>query len=358
MATWSSLAVRWARIVVWAGLGVVGIANGAPVEAQDADVLTLHVYTNTIQIPVLVLGENQKKIAPVAPDRFKVSFDGGPPFRVSHVRLEGDDPISLAILLDMSGPDLEASTKLEDAIVRLAPLSLRAQDRVSIYGLDCKFTQYASDVAADQEHLKRSVHEALQAAGERRHAKGGSKCVSPLNLWDALAFVTNQLSASPGRRVILAVSDGQDKGSRNRWNDVRVFAQVNAVAVFGMPYVPWLPENFLGIGAASEDPFRSICELSGGLVFQANRHDVATRMDAFVAMVRGRYIVEFPRPRNSTKGKHQFVVSIDRSKAFIRATGIAVPVADPKLLADPTTVNSDGNSAPEEGTRHILENPQ
>ena len=327
-------------------------------EAQDPDVLTLHVYANTIQIPVLVLGDNQKKIAPIASDRFKVSFDGGPSFPASHVRLEGDDPISLAILLDMSGPDLEATTKLEDAIARLAPLSLRAQDHISIYGLDCRFTRYASEVPADQEHLKTLVHEALQAGVDRRHAKRNSKCESQVYLWDALAFVTNQLSGSPGRRVILAVSDGQDKGSRNGWNEVRVFAQVNAVAVFGMPYVPWLPENFLGVGAASEDPFRSICELSGGLVFQANRHDVATKMEAFVAMVRGRYIVEFPRPRNSTRGKHQFMVSIDKSKAFIRATGTSVPLPDPKVIADPTTVPTNPALAPVEGEHRILTPPQ
>jgi hypothetical protein len=108
-----------------------------------------------------------------------------------------------------------------------------------------------------------------------------------------------------------------------------------------------------------EDPFRSICELSGGVVFPANRADVAKRLKGFVAMVRGRYIVEFPRPRNSTKGKHEFVVTIDKSKAFIRSTGISVPLQDPKVLADPTTVTpSNGNPAPEEGTRHILETPQ
>ncbi len=335
------------------------MAGSVAARAQDANVLTLHVYTNTLQIPVLVLGPDQRKLAPIAPDRFRVSFDGGPPFRASHVRLEGDDPISFAILLDMSAEDLEDSTKLEDAITELAPLSLRAQDHVSIYGLDCQFTQYVSDVPADEEHLKGSVHEALRAGDDRRHTKHHSKCESQVHLWDALAFVTNQLSGQPGRRVILAVSDGQDKGSTHRWNEVRAFAQNNAVAVFGMTYVPWLSDDFRGVGNVMEDPYRSICELSGGLVFSANRNDVAKRLKGFVAMVRGRYIVEFPRPRNSTKGRHEFVVTIDRSKAFIRATGISVPLPDAKVMADPTTVlPSDENPEPKEGTGHLLETPQ
>jgi hypothetical protein len=366
MAKWSRFAFGWARglagFCVWA-LWLAGCGGRFSARAQDPDVLTLHVYANTIQIPVLVLGDNQKKIAPIAPDRFKVSFDGGPPFRASHVRLEGDDPISLAILLDMSDREFDASTKLEDAIAGLAPLSLRGEDHVSIYGLDCVFARYASDVPAEPSQLKGLMHEAVQAAEDRPQAKHGAHCVSQVHLWDALAFVTDQVSLRPGRRVILVVSDGLDKGSKNKWNEVREFAQASAVAVFGMPYAPWLPESFRpgfrGVGDTSEDAFRSICELSGGVVFPANRRDAANKLQAFVAMVRGRYIVEFPRPRNSTKGRHEFVVSIDKSKAVIHSTGIAVPLPDPKVLADPTTVNpSNGNLAPEEGSRHILDAPR
>jgi hypothetical protein len=344
-------------VFVWA-LWMAGWGRGLPARAQDADVPTLHVYANTIQIPVLVLGEDRKKIAPIAPNRFSVNFDGGPPFRVSHVRLEGDDPISLAILLDLSGADAEVSSKLEDAIGGLAPFSLRAQDHVSVYGLDCELTRYASDVPAEQAHLKKLVHEALQSWVDRRRDKHGSKCEQQVQLWDALAFATNQLSALPGRRVVLAVTDGKDNGSLHRWNEVRVFAQANAVAVFGMTYVPWLPAGSPSLGKASEDPFRSICELSGGLVFSANRNDVAKRLKGFAELVRGRYILEFPRPYNSTIGQHELVVTIDMSKAFIRSTGISVPLQDAKVLADPTTVHTDPASAPEVGTHHILTPPQ
>ncbi|WP_353069457.1 hypothetical protein RBB75_02980 [Tunturibacter empetritectus] len=348
---------RVAEVWVWTFLFALGVAawgRGVMARAQDADVTTLHVYANTIQIPVLVLGEDRKKTAAIAPNRFQVGFDGGPPFRASHVRLEGDDPISLAILLDMSGQEAELSSKLENAIAELAPLSLRAQDHVSVYGMDCAFTRYANDMPADATHLRRLVHEALQSWVDRRHAKDSSKCEEQVQLWDALAFVTNQLSTLPGRRVILAVTDGKDKGSRNRWNEVRVFAQGSAVAVFGMTYVPWLAVGASGVGNALEDPFDAICELSGGLVFSANRGDVESRLKGFVAMVRGRYIVEFPRPYNSTRGQHQLMVTIDKSRAFIRSTGIAVPLQDAKVLSDPTTVRPNSTSAPEEGTRHIL----
>ncbi len=108
----------------------------------------------------------------------------------------------------------------------------------------------------------------------------------------------------------------------------------------------------------SESAFNSVCELSGGLVFAANRNNVEKKLASFVEMVRGRYIVEFPRPYNATGGKHQLVVTIDKSKAFIRPTGISVPVADAKVMADPTTVHSDPSLTPDVGSRHILDSPQ
>jgi hypothetical protein len=359
---------RVARVCGWTFLVAVGVAawgHGVAARAQDADVTTLHVYANTIQIPVLVLGEDRKKIAPIAADRFHVSFDGGPPFKVSHVRLEGDDPISLAILLDVSGPQAVLMPKVDSAIAKLASLSLRPQDHVSVYALDCKLTRSAENVVVSPELLKDAVARSLQSWRDRMRDRHGTGCQQTVHLWDALAYITNRLADQRGRRVILVVTDGNDKGSRNRWNEVRIFAQATAVAIFGMSYLPNEPGFLQSLNApefsqslSSEDAFHSVCELSGGLVFAANRDTLGKRLTEFVAMVRGRYIVEFPRPYNSTRGQHQFVVTIDNSNAFIRSTGISVPLQDAKVLADPTTVRPNSTSAPEEGTHRILTPPQ
>src|ERR1700677_21643 len=85
--------VRAARL--W-GCGMLAVGwCGRVLCAQDVTTTTLHVYASTIQIPVLVLGTDRQPTAPVASGRFKVSLDDGPKFRATHVRLEGDDPISL-----------------------------------------------------------------------------------------------------------------------------------------------------------------------------------------------------------------------------------------------------------------------
>src|ERR1035441_9798993 len=109
------------RAVVW--VCVAGWCAAA-LPAQDDGVPTLHVYPNLVQVPALVLDDDLKPIVPIAEKRFFIRVDGGPKFRVTHARLEGDDPISLAIVLDFSQPFPRLMAKMDDAIAGLAPLSL------------------------------------------------------------------------------------------------------------------------------------------------------------------------------------------------------------------------------------------
>ena len=338
------------------GLGLVVGWTGAELAAQDDGVQTLHVYTNLIQIPVLVLSLFRLPMKKIASDRFMVSVDSGPRFRATHVRPEGDDPISLSILLDARGREDDVLTKIDQEIAALAPLSLQARDRVTIYALDCSLIHTLNEAPTDREGLKRAVNAALQSWRYRKENKHASSCKSALQLWDAMRFVIEELSHLSGRRVLLAITDGNDKGSRHTWNEVRMFAGTTGVAVFGIVYAPYSfdPDRNLN----REDAFNSVCELSGGMIFKTDGRDMTPTLKRFVKTVRERYIVEFPRPSNSTAGQHDLQVSIEKMDAFIRPAGVSVPIPDPALLADPTTVPADPSRAPVEGTRRVLTKPQ
>ena len=90
-------------LTVWGitiGICALGLAAGwgeGVLRAQDAltpqdqPIHTLHVYTNLMQIPVLVLSAYRTPMATIAASKFSVSIDSGPRFRPTHVRLEGDD---------------------------------------------------------------------------------------------------------------------------------------------------------------------------------------------------------------------------------------------------------------------------
>ena len=326
------------RRIALVGVCALGFAGwgAARLGAQDAPTPTLHVYTNLIQIPTLVIDSGAQPVTAIAENRFFVSVDGGPRFKVTHVRTEGDDPITLAIVLDVSQPFPVLIRRIDDAIAGLAPLSLHAKDRVTVYSMDCKLGRSAENLPAEPAALHRAVDAALEQWRAHGRERWKSDCKEPSNLWDSLTVVTRALGEQPGRRVMLVVTDGVDRGSKTPWNETRRFAQARGVAIFGMV------EAGGTVGTRNpEDIFRSVCELTGGIVLPASEKSVAGELKNFAGLVRTRYIVEFPHPVDTKGGYHDMNITIDKSDVHVLPTGIGIPVDDAAILHDPTTVPTD-----------------
>jgi hypothetical protein len=339
------------RAVVW--VCVAGWCAAA-LPAQDDGVPTLHVYPNLVQIPTLVLDDDLKPIVPIAEKRFFISLAGGPKFRVTHARLEGDEPISLAILLDVSQPSPTLMANMDDAIAGLAPVSLHAQDHVSIYSMYCKLVRASIDGPADAALLKGAVDRALaewSAGGQDRHKRD---CQKPWNLWDSTTFAANELAKQPGRRVLLVVTDGVDRGSKTSFKVLRDFAQDRGVAIFGLVQPGDVDELYLRGVPIRENTFKDLCELTGGMVLTATRTELADRLKWFTTLLRDRYILEFPRPHDAEGGKVEMSVTVERMKAFILTAGIGIPLPDPAILKDPTTVPLNPADARQLGKRKVI----
>ena len=339
--------------------GVIALAAQQQPTSQDEPIRTLHVYADLVQVPTLVLGKNHESISPpIAEQRFSVSIDYGPWFRVTHARKEGTDPISLSILLDTGGAAADLLPKIDDAIAALAPSSLTARDHVSIYALDCDLTRSLNDTPIETTLLKLGADMALKPWTIRKQNRNA--CKQSVHLWDTLGFIATELSKLPGRRVMLVVSDGHDGGSVRTWSEVRSYTQAAGITVFGFPNVAvtstWNQSVLWPHNEASA--FQTICELSGGMLMLTRPDSIGKTLEQSIALLRGRYIVEFPRPANSTKGEHDMRIKIAKGgNDFIRPSGISVPMPDPAVLADPTTVPSDPSHAPEQGQRHVMAKP-
>ena len=334
------------RACIW---GLLSVCSVAAQTSENANSLTLHVYTNLVQIPTLVLGKDLKPIAPIDERRFFVSLDGGRKLRATHARLEGDDPLSLTILLDLSQSDPGIMSGAAQAIASLATLSLHANDEVSIYALDCHLIHPKDQWITNAATLRQQVDAVLQQSQSRDQRDAMRRCQNPLNLWDSLAIIIQTLSKRPGRRVILAMTDGVDRGSRNSWNAVRSFAQTKSVAVFGLVQPADLRKR------RDEVPFDDVCQLSGGILLPTSAKDLGKQLAWAVTLIRARYVVEFPPPVSTVPGRYSLDITVsERPKAFIRPTGMEYPTDDPAILNDPTTVPSDSSRTPELGNRKIL----
>jgi hypothetical protein len=322
--------------------------NAQAPKAGNPAMPTLHVYVNLEQVPTLVLSSKHTQIKKLDPSALRLSVNSGPLFKPTHVRLEGEDPISLAILVDATEPKLGSATKIVNEIATLGDRSLHPQDHVSVYAMECSsLVRTADGQPFNSALLRRAVEDSLEPSHDQS-ADGSLKapCKPRLPLWDSLTYVAHDLSRQPGWRVILVMTDGKDEGSQNVWSDTRHLAQISSVAIFGI-----LPSNTI---VGREDPFDQICQLTGGVETFANNKNINSNLAWIMQMVRGRYIVEYPRSDDLGAGLYRFDVLLPGHNAYVRPAGISVPAADPRTLADPTTVPSDPALAPIPCSRKVL----
>jgi hypothetical protein len=356
-----------ARVIpflVTAGLALA--IDTLAVFAQEAAGYTLHVYTNLVQVPALVLTRDRKPVPPIKLDQFSISLDHGPLFHPSQMRMEGDDSISLAVLLDVSGASDDIVKSFIRDFPKLAPESLHPKDRVSIYAIDCALVQSAAGIPADPEALKTGMDSALASPGLHGTKQHGS-CPRSVHLWDAVVQISNALGNLPGHPVLLVVSDGKDGKSTASFAEANAQAIHNSVAIFGLR--DWaevraekdaasqsvIGPNTGGRAAAAgirviassagkdedlENPFDLLCGGNGGFVQNLSQRDVAKSTQNLVALLRNRYILQYPRPDDGTPGMHTIEITVTGAPNRVWAPGVSYPTADPAVLADPSTVRS------------------
>lgn len=340
---------------------------------SDSPLFTLHVYTNLVQIPALVLDTDGKPLPRLAREQFSLSLDSGPTFHPTHIRSEGPDPISLSILLAANDDEIALVKAFDAALPVIAPSTpadntLGPRDSVSIYAYDCTIQRSAFAIPPNAEALRLAVRKALDSPHLHRAARTAvdpkPPCALGGHLWEAIIRVVHDNSQRPGRRALLVIADGEDLHNLPTWSEVSRFASERSVSVFGlqikrlaaMPFRPRvttaLPTN------ESVSPFASLCLSSGGVLEYTTPLELSKSLLRFVSLLRTRYILEFPRASNSTPGSHQLAVTVPQHRdAFVASGGITVPLPDDSILNDPNTLPSDPTRAPIEGKRRPLKQP-
>jgi hypothetical protein len=219
-------------------------------------------------------------------------------------------------------------------------------------------------VPATADHIKESM--ALALSNERKEKSSTDFCGSFKWLWDVIVRVAEDVGEMQGRRVVLVVSDGSDRASVNTWRDVVHFAGSKSIAIFGMREPLEVTGHFRrsstdpGFMMQVEDLFGMLCGSSGGLVFDDGPSTTLTskQFERFVAILRDRYILEFPRPSNGGAGFYDLRVTIGDRHAILRPSGIGFPPRAADQAKEPGVLPADESKMPVAGQRHILTQPQ
>ena len=357
---------RVVRLMVVGGLAAVVPVSGAqtvPEKNAPDGTYTLHVYTDLLQVPTIVMTRLHSNYRSLTKESFTLSLDSGPRFHPVNVRLEGDDPITLAVVLDLTTDDPGIFTSFAHAMSTLPPGVLSARDYVSVYAYDCKLVRTTEDKPATPEQLQAGMVKVLTEGKQDSRDGAKQSCASGKRLYDVIARVGQDIGEFPGRRVILVISDGVDRHSVNDWLAVSRFAGSKSIAVFGLRPVhsgPTFGRGPMGTGfndgwftVEEEDPFGKICASTGGVVLDGDsaKKFMAGQIQRMITMLRNRYIIEFPRPANGEPGHYSIDVQIKDPGAVIRPAGVAFPPRDRDAKTADGTIPQDESKMPVVGTK-------
>jgi VWFA-related protein len=300
--------------------------------AEGSQPYTLQVYVDLVQIPTLVLNSLHKSYPGLSPQSFSVTFDGGPVSHPAHVRLEGNDPVAFGLLLDVGQrPQLELAHRFPGELDRFPPDVFTSSDHLSVFADDCNLVRSIQDVPASLPLLRTGVLDALASPTLHGSADDKPRCGAKRQLWNVIATTILQLQKLPGRRVLLVVSDGVDRGSTTSAEAVRRLAVRSGVTIFALKPEPpsfhfspeegGTPEFEIG----KDDDLATFCAGTGGLTFYDKSETLGSTIARVMGFLRRRYILDFQRPRNTTDGEHIIDVEVPDKTAIVRVSGTIFP---------------------------------
>jgi len=229
---------------------ILALAAVVATSAQDPQQHVFKAGVQTVPIYATVLDANNRMVPDLKEADFEV-FDNGKPAPITLFVTEVQ-PIAVVVAIDTSGSmtlviDDFVKEAAEDFVLRLLPA-----DRAMIANFDDKI-KFSNGFTNNRDELVRYIRTKMQYGNGTR-------------LWDALDQSVAALKTEPTRKVVLALSDGDDEGSRvASGKDVLARAQDDHVMVYviGM-------HNRLIIGGqvlqTRPDPFlrRLTAETGGG----------------------------------------------------------------------------------------------
>lgn len=360
---WLAASTMWLLAVV--GSWSIALAQTTPEKETADSTYTLHVYTDLLQVPTIVLTRLHSNYRALTKQSFTLSLDGGPMFQPANVRLEGDDPITLAIVFDFTTGDPSVFTSFAQAMSGLPPGVLSARDYLSVYAYDCKLMRTTEDKPATPDQLQASMIRVMTAG--KGLARDGAKrsCESTKQLNDVVARVSQDIGDLPGRRVILLISDGSDRASKSDWLSVARFAGSKSIAVFGLRPIGTSGTASSGFNeewltTEEKDSFGKLCAASGGLVLDGDgsKRFMTGQIQRLITMLHNRYIIEFPRPANGSVGYYSFEVQVRDPAAIIRSAGISFPPRERDAKAPDGTLPQDESKMPLVGSKHEQNQPK
>jgi VWFA-related protein len=267
--------------VVLASVSVSPVSAQVPEDGEPR--LTFKASADVVTIQASVRDRRGKVLSGLTPADFEIR-DNGEVRQILSLRSDRQSPLSLAILVDMSG-SMAVSAKV--AMAKQAYNSIlgqlrEGQDEVAVFTFDS------------------ALHERQPFTKELAKLKGTLNEFEPFgttSLFDATASAARRLASRTGtHKAIVVLTDGIDTSSALTATEVSGLASSIDVPVFIVATIPSVDERFMmessGRPRADAADLRDLSEWTGGkFVFASSLLETIVTASSLVDELRQQYVL-------------------------------------------------------------------
>jgi VWFA-related protein len=299
-------------------------------------------------VPCVVSDAKGAPVTGLTPDDFAVSDDGAPR-AIKYLWRETDLPLTVALVVDVSGTQVAFWETHREALQRFAEKLLSRRDRALLVAVSIQqrlvtdLTDSTEELRAGTELLISDRHEILGEPCPSRLVRIRSRssvlaCSSPI--WNGVFFAANlKLRLQPGRKAMLLLTDGLDGGSQHGLDDAIRSCQNADTTLYSIQYFdffkklpPGLPEE--GVRVLRSEGMRRQLEHdarkcrrnlerlsteTGGRFYDGEAANVDDIFSSIEADLRSQYVIGYTQPKTPKRGYHRIKVRVNRPGLVVRA---------------------------------------
>jgi VWFA-related protein len=287
-------------------LTACGPGFGQPAEVTEA--APIRVDVDVVNVLCTVSDKRGALVTDLKKDDFEIR-ENGQKQEIRYFARETDLPLTVALLMDVSGSVSSVIPQERVAAGRFFDTVLRPQDHALLLGFSSTLVLW-QDFTSSAPRL-RSALARLRAVPFRGLPPDGVAMPSTL-LYDAVyETALGKLKGVPGRKTMLIVSDGLDNGSRMHSDEALQAVQATNTIVYGICY----DRKFFGC-----DFLKGLSEPTGGRTFDANKKTLAEIYRTIEEELRSQYSLGFVPADQKHDGKFR------KLRVKVRQKGLKVAV--------------------------------
>jgi VWFA-related protein len=293
------------------------------------------VQVKTVSVFATVRDKHGKIVSNLSKNDFQVDEDGRPQ-SINYFAKESDSPLRLGLLADTSFSQRHALEQERSATYSFLDRLLRAQKDLAFVIKFDREVELVRDFTADLSKIQSSLR-LLQTPGftwsngggfgERSWGHGGGTL-----LYDAIFLASDELmSKQQGRKSLIVISDGVDRGSRvtveeaiertQRADTVVysvLFLDQNAPGGGGGPY--GAPKRHDGERADGKSILEEISQKTGGRLFQVSKKESLDKIYAEIEEeLRSQYSLGYTPDKGAEPGYHKIRVTTKQKDLKVQA---------------------------------------